>query len=316
MNVPVRQPVAAQRLKVVDCDIHPAYATPTALFEFLSQRWRDHWSTFGAFFRPPLIGQLPFPRMMAGGMRIDSFPKNGSPPGADLELMQRQHLDANGVEVGMLIALSRGGMEERNLDFAAALSTAANDWQLHKWCEPEPRLRAAIVVPQEHTEHAVAEIERRSSDPAFVQILMSPRTADPLGNRRYWPIYEAAQAHNKPVALHVAGFSGGHSSTPHRLAHLLHAGALRPGHRHAEHAVEPGVRGRVRALPQAQGGADRGRLCLGAGARLAHGQGLGAHARRGAASEAAAVGVRARARLVHHPADRRAGASRSISSTS
>jgi len=36
MNVPVRQPVAAQRLKVVDCDIHPAYAAPTALFEFLS----------------------------------------------------------------------------------------------------------------------------------------------------------------------------------------------------------------------------------------------------------------------------------------
>ena len=67
---------------------------------------------------------------MAGGMRIDSFPENGSPPGADLELMQRQHLDANGVEVGMLIALCRGGMEERNLDFAAALSTAANDWQL------------------------------------------------------------------------------------------------------------------------------------------------------------------------------------------
>ena len=55
-------------------------------------------------------------------MRIESFPENGSPPGADLDLMRRQLLDACGVEVGMLIALSRGGMEERNLDFAAALS--------------------------------------------------------------------------------------------------------------------------------------------------------------------------------------------------
>ena len=43
MNVAVRQPVAAQRLKVVDCDIHPAYATPSALYQFLPQRWRDHW---------------------------------------------------------------------------------------------------------------------------------------------------------------------------------------------------------------------------------------------------------------------------------
>ena len=44
------------------------------------------------------------------------------PPGSDLDLMRKQHLDANGVEIGMLMPLSRGGMEERNLDFAAALS--------------------------------------------------------------------------------------------------------------------------------------------------------------------------------------------------
>ena len=37
--------------------------------------------------------------------------------------MRTQHLDANGVEVGMLMPLSRAGMEERNLDFAAALAT-------------------------------------------------------------------------------------------------------------------------------------------------------------------------------------------------
>ena len=121
--------------------------------------------------------------------------------------------DANGVEVGMLIALSRGGMEERNLDFAAALSSAANDWQLECWVRKEPRLRAAIVVPQEHAEHAVGEIERRASDPAFVQVLISPRSSDPLGHRRYWPIYAAAERCNKPVAIHVAGFIGGHAST-------------------------------------------------------------------------------------------------------
>ena len=62
-------------------------------------------------------------------MRVDAFPEAG-PPGSDLELMRRQHLDANGVEYGMLMQLSRGGMEERNLDFAAALSHAVNDWQL------------------------------------------------------------------------------------------------------------------------------------------------------------------------------------------
>src|SRR5262249_56815404 len=76
-----------------------------------------------------------------------------------------------------------------------------------------PGLRAAMVVPQENAEFAVTEIEKRASDPAFVQIMISPRSSDPLGHRRYWPIYAAAEGCGKPLALHVAGFSGGHPST-------------------------------------------------------------------------------------------------------
>ena len=212
MNIAVRQAPAVQQLKVVDCDIHPVYRTPAELHPFMSARWREHMATFGTHFRHGLHGQLPYPRMMAAGMRLDSFPDDG-PPGSDLDLMRRQHLDANGVEVGMLIALSRGGMEERNLDFGAALSSAINDWQLECWVKKEPRLRAAIVVPQENADHAVTEIEKRAGDPAFVQVMISPRSSDPLGHRRYWPIYAAAEHCGKPLALHVAGYSGGHSST-------------------------------------------------------------------------------------------------------
>lgn len=212
MNVVVRETVAAQRLKIVDCDIHPTYRTPAELNPFLPARWREHMATYGPYFRHGLASQLPFPRMMAAGMRVDSFPKDG-PPGSSLELMRTQHLDTNGVEIGMLIALSRGGLEERNLEFAAALASAVNDWQVECWVKPEPRLRAAVVVPQEHVEFSVAEIERRADDPAYTQIMISPRSSDPLGHRRYWPIYAAVEASGKPLALHLAGYSGGHSST-------------------------------------------------------------------------------------------------------
>jgi predicted TIM-barrel fold metal-dependent hydrolase len=150
--------------------------------------------------------------MTALGLRVDAFPEEG-PPGSDLELMRRQHLDANGVEVGMLMQLSKGGMEERNLEFAAALSHAINEWQLETFCKPEPRLRAGIVVPQEDAAFSVTEIDARAGDPHFSQIIVSPRSSDPLGHRRYWPIFEAAQRANKPIALHVQGFSGGHAST-------------------------------------------------------------------------------------------------------
>jgi predicted TIM-barrel fold metal-dependent hydrolase len=113
----------------------------------------------------------------------------------------------------MLMPLSKSGMEERNLDYAAALSHAVNEWQLETWVRPEPRLRAGLVVPQEDAAFAVEEIDARAGDPAFAQILISPRSSDPLGHRRYWPIYEAAQRAGCPIALHVQGFSGGHAST-------------------------------------------------------------------------------------------------------
>ena len=212
MNVPVREARAAQKLSFVDGDIHPAFRKPSDLLPFLPARWREHMQTYGEHLRQGLSGQLQYPRMMANGMRADSFPEEG-PPGSSLELMQKQHLDANGVETGMLVALSRGGMEERNLDFAAALSHALNDWQIETWVKPEPRLRAGIVVPQEDAAFAASEIEHRAPDRRFVQVIFSPRATDPIGHRRYWPIYEAAQRNNLPLGLHSAGFSGGHPST-------------------------------------------------------------------------------------------------------
>jgi predicted TIM-barrel fold metal-dependent hydrolase len=212
MNIPVRETRATQKLSFVDGDIHPAFRASSDLHPFLPARWRDHLLTFGEHLRQGLSGQLAYPRMMASGMRADAFPEQG-PPGSDLELMRKQHLDANGVEYGMLVALSRGGMEERNLDFAAALSQAVNDWQIEAWVKPEPRLRAGIVVPQEDAGFAARQIERRAPDRRFVQVIFSPRASDPVGHRRYWPIYEAAERHNLPIGLHSAGFSGGHAST-------------------------------------------------------------------------------------------------------
>ena len=213
MNVTVRQRTASQRLAIVDCDIHPALRAPSDLHPFLPERWREHMKTFGEHVRHGLTGQLPYPRMMAAGMRADAFPEQraaGQRPRPDARASISTH---NGVEIGMLMPLSRAGMEERNLDFAAALAHAVNDWQAQAWVRQEPRLRAGIVVPQEDAAFAVQEIEERAADPAFVQILLSPRSSDPLGHRRYWPIYAAAERARRPIGLHVQGYSGGHAST-------------------------------------------------------------------------------------------------------
>jgi hypothetical protein len=215
MNAPVLEKSLQpqQRLAIVDCDIHPTHKSPAALVPYLPARWVEHARTFGAHVRQGLVGQLTHPRMQAAGQRADAYPPDGGPPGSDLPMMQKQHLDPNGVEIGMLVALARGGMEEQNQDFATALSHAVNEWQLDEWVLKDARLRAGIVVPQDDPMACVAEIELRAPNSAFRQIIVSPRTSEPLGRRRFWPIYEAAERAGLPIGLHPAGASGGHPST-------------------------------------------------------------------------------------------------------
>ena len=85
-----------------------------------------------------------------------------------------------------------GAGEQLDLESGAALASAVNDWQVAEWLEPEPRLRASINVAYEDGELAAREIDRCADDPRFVQVLMLVRTAEPLGRRKYWPLYRAA----------------------------------------------------------------------------------------------------------------------------
>lgn len=207
-----REASARQQLRIVDCDIHPAQASPSALYPYLEKRWVDHLETHGTFIRQALVGQLSYPRMTANGMRVDAKPEAG-PAGSSLELLRSQHLDRLGIETGHLVALGRGGMEERNPDLSAAMARAVNDWQLAEWVEPEPRLRAGLVIPQDNPEAAVAEIARRAGDPRFCQVVMSTRPNETLGARKYWPIYRAIAEAGLPLCLHPAGYSSGKPST-------------------------------------------------------------------------------------------------------
>ncbi|MDB5571608.1 MAG: hypothetical protein JWN93_2791 [Hyphomicrobiales bacterium] len=203
---------AEQALKVCDCDIHPSMHRPDEVYAFLAQRWQDHAKTYGGLYRQAFSDTLSHPRINEAASRRDSWPAGGGQPGSSLDLMRAQLLDAFNVEHGMLMPLNRGPGNQRNLEYGAALCSAINEWQVAKWLDAEPRLHGSILVPQEDAQLAVAEIERRVGNPRYVQIMMPPHTVEPLGRRRYWPIYQAAVDHNLPIALHVGGI-GGHPHT-------------------------------------------------------------------------------------------------------
>ncbi len=208
-DAPERQAAAAGL--VVDCDIHNIPAGDAALAPYLSERWCKHLERYGGRQRHGLAAGYPFPKSSPLAARTDAWPPSGGPPGSDLAFMREQHLDPLGIRFGILNCLHRAA-NEADVELGAAVAAAVNDWQLAEWLEPEPRLRASIVLPFEDGELSAREIERRAGDPRFVQALMLVRTMEPMGRRRYWPIYAAAQEVGITVGVHFGGY-GGHPIT-------------------------------------------------------------------------------------------------------
>lgn len=206
------------RPPVIDCDIHNSPVSDVHLHEYLSAKWRARRGTgtyLDAAFeqtrevlgdRAYIGGEYPRPTPRAA--RLDSWPPNGKPPASDLLFLQEQLLDEWNMEYGVLTPLLGQG-EQLDLEMGAAMATAANRWQIADWLEHEPRLRASVIIPHEDGDLAADEIRRFGDDPRFVQVLMLIRTAEPLGRRKYWKIYEAAVEHGLPVGVHFGGWGRG-----------------------------------------------------------------------------------------------------------
>ena len=178
-----------------------------------------------------------------------------------------------------------------------------NDWQRDAFARPEPRLKARHRrALRGRAKPRSREIERCADDPAYAQVFMLTRTSEPLGNRRYWPIYEAAERHGLPVGMHVFG-SGGHPYTGAGWpSYYIEEGA---GHSTSCQTAVTSlvIEGVFERFPRLKVVIDRRRLRLAAGAVLAPRQAVRAHAQRGAAPQAQAVGIHPRAHLGHDAAD-------------
>ena len=203
----VRTAHDAERFPVADCDLHPTPNTLKDLYPYLDARWRRHLEEYGTLRRHGFQAGPAYPKAQPDAARRDAWPE-GARPGSRLDFMQRQHLDANNVQLGVLTCIAPHPGGYQNPDMSAAFCRAVNEWQKDVWTSKDKRLKASILVPYEHGALAAAEIEHWAGDSDFVQVLLLSRTAEPLGQRRYWPIYEAAQEAGLPVGVHAFGYGG------------------------------------------------------------------------------------------------------------
>lgn len=194
-------------LRPIDCDIHPAVPGLSSLAPYLSDHWRATIADAGVND----MESINYPAGSPLSSRPEWRPPSGK-PASSLDRIRAEALEPWNTSIAICNCLY-GVQVMFNEDMASAFARAVNTWMARERLDAEPRLRASIVVPMQNPDTAAEEIEHWAHDRRFVQVLLLVSSDMPLGRRRYWPIYKAAEKCGLPVAIH-AGSAYRHPTTP------------------------------------------------------------------------------------------------------
>ncbi len=179
-------------MEIIDTDVHQAWNDQSELTRRLPLYFRQkHFQLPSSNYPSPI-----------GVARQDSVPESGV-PGGDPDFLRRQHMDAFGITHAILTGtgiLSLG--LHPHLDYGTAMAAAYNDALIETWLTWDERFYGALIVNPSDPQGAAAEIRKQGGHPRIVEVLMCSGTRIPLGQRFYWPIYEAACEMGLPVAVH------------------------------------------------------------------------------------------------------------------
>jgi uncharacterized protein len=187
----------------IDCDIHPAVGgTRTTLLPYLD----DHWKEQVVSRAIDGLDLNSYPPSMPFSGRADWRPAHGKlgsgKPGSELAMVQRGAFDQLGSSHAICNVVY-GAQAVFDSYMAAGFCKAINDWIAAEWLSKDSRLSASIVVPMQAPDLAVEEIERRAGDNRFISVLVLAQGETLLGRRHYWPVWQAAEKHKLPVAIHA-----------------------------------------------------------------------------------------------------------------
>ena len=207
--------IATDRIPVIDVDVHPSVPITSDIIKGrLSVRARDYLDLVGL---RNVSTERTIPPQRKFTHRLDAVDPSGR-TGVVPEFTRGQLLDEFDMSGAVLgdagaLALSHG-----NSNFPVfvgeELCRAHNDAHAERWIATDDRYYPLINVLVEQPEWAAAEIHRVRQTPAgdhYPGILLEPRSEHPIGNPKYWPIFEACEDEGIAVAFHV---SPGRRMTP------------------------------------------------------------------------------------------------------
>lgn len=217
MDMPVAAPSVAERSTdgVIDCDVHPLLPNGIrSLYPYMTEAWRERFIRKRAHTTESGL-TLRYAQPNGTVVRDDAKPEAGMPGGSDPHFLVRDLLDANGISVAVLNSLqsARFCSVHASVDESIVIASASNDYYIENWLTVDERLTYAPVVPSQDPAAAAAEIRRIGGHKQVVAVAVPP-IAILMGNRYWWPIFEAAQEMDLPLLLHVSGSEGVYNGAP------------------------------------------------------------------------------------------------------
>jgi predicted TIM-barrel fold metal-dependent hydrolase len=181
----------------VDACVHPYFRSNAELRDYLDAPWR---------FRG--IPDVEKHNYGAPGGDFAADLANGEGyPASDPDVVSRHLFGERGIDVAVLLPLTRGTNPDRRL--ASAICAGVNNWQADRWLGAGgDRFRGTIRVNPTDPPGAVQEIQRWADHPAMVQVGVPLESREPYGKPQFWPIWEAAAECGLPVVTHVDGGAG------------------------------------------------------------------------------------------------------------
>ena len=127
-------------------------------------------------------------------------------PGLDeIGDMRLQGMDEVGIDMQVLSHTKPGVQEIEDTQLATALASSANDYMAEAVSAHPSRFAGFATLATAAPEQAARELERCVGQYGFKGAMINGHTrGEYLDQRRFWPIFEAAQALDVPVYLHPA----------------------------------------------------------------------------------------------------------------
>jgi predicted TIM-barrel fold metal-dependent hydrolase len=132
--------------------------------------------------------------------------RTGNRPGMKDPIARLADMDEEGIDVAVIfgtpIALAVNGLHDAGL--AGAMCHAVNRWLVEEYLVPDPkRLKGVGLIPCQDPQAAVRELEFLARQENIVSAMLPSNVYGiNMGDRRFDPIYAAAEEMNMPLAVH------------------------------------------------------------------------------------------------------------------